>query len=57
MEHTTLFVLMATIVSFFFATIWNRRDIPNTLIKMLFWAMALWGLLETLQLNGYIVQV
>jgi hypothetical protein len=51
----TLYLGFSTLVFLFLTLIWNKENLLNFLLKVVFCSGFLWGLLETLYSLGYLV--
>lgn len=49
------FLIASTIVFFFLASIWSRKKFLDFVIKLLLWAMCIYGTFLILEANGYII--
>lgn len=51
----TVFLLLTTLIFVALATIWNRNDLGNALIKVFLGCMSLYGLVMLLMNLGFIL--
>jgi len=51
-----MFTIVATVVFFLLFGIWDRKSFLNTIIKLSFLGLAIWGLVNSLHQLGYIVK-
>jgi len=56
MESIKLFHIIATIIFLFFGIIWTTKTWSNSLLKIIFFFMAVWGIVICLYDYGFIIK-
>ena len=56
MDHKEWFHLLATMYLWWHALWWSKQGLLNITVKAIFWFLAIWGTVLTLQDFGFIIK-